>query len=171
MPTMPPRTALSPRWAQQGFTLIELIVVIVILGVLAATALPKFLNISNEARVGVVTRARVEVAGAANLAYAKCLVVPDCVAAGKGTGFNGPDGRFGYMYNGYPTGQLRTGTWGFFGIKEWVNVSGFTVVEVNTSVTEFRLTNATDPTNCLVRYTETGTLGTPPTTIIVTTGC
>lgn len=36
---------------QQGFTIIELIVVIVVLGILAATAIPRFANVGTEARI------------------------------------------------------------------------------------------------------------------------
>lgn len=57
---------MKPTRAQQGFTLIELVVVIVILGILAATALPRFINLSGDAELA----ARQGLAGAINSACA-----------------------------------------------------------------------------------------------------
>lgn len=59
---------------QQGFTLIELIIVIVVLGILAVTAAPQFINFSSDARASTVKGAQASIQGAMQLVYARSLV-------------------------------------------------------------------------------------------------
>ena len=69
----------------QGFTLIELIIVIVILGILAVTAAPKFLNLSNDAQTSVLNGVKASLNSAASMVYGKALIAGKQNAAIGGT--------------------------------------------------------------------------------------
>lgn len=59
------------KTAQQGFTLIELVVVIVVLGILAATAIPKYVDLASDARTAVLDGGAGALKSAAAMLYAK----------------------------------------------------------------------------------------------------
>lgn len=59
---------------QNGFTLIELVIVIIVLGILAATAVPKFINLQDDAKVSAMKGVEAAVHSAANIVYSKSAI-------------------------------------------------------------------------------------------------
>lgn len=152
------------RAAERGFTLIELIAVIVILGILSATALPKFMEMRADANKATLAGIEAAVKSGTNLGRIKCVITPGCITAGNTVIL--VDGETRFYYNGYPDGASNEG------IASWVRVSGgITQVHQSPQYTRWQIDSAPTPTQCYVYYAESSSLGVEPIIARATAGC
>ena len=132
---------------QQGFTLIELVMVIVILGILAATALPKFVDMTTSARVSTLKGLAGAINGAKSIVKAGYLLNPaGTVALSDGTTVAVAN-TTGGTHNGYP---LATA----LGIGAAIDMSGDFVATYDTTSGNVATFTLDSKAGCTVTYTE-----------------
>jgi len=149
---------------QQGFTLIELVIVIVILGILAATAAPKFINLQSDAKEGTLNAVKASVETAMSIVHSKALIAGTEAAA---TGTVLTPATVNIVY-GYP----KAATADFANLLE-LDTADFTTALVGSLIFIYPA-NGTAPTGtggaCSVEYAE-ATSATVKATVKVNTGC
>lgn len=164
---------INARSAQAGFTLIELIVVIVILGILAATALPKFADLGGDARVSTLKASRGALEATSAMVHGKFLVtspVPTTVSL-EGTSVG--------ITNGYPTANASLADAAGLKATDWTVIAPGTAATANSPVTTgteiaiipVSVAGSVKGLSCYAKYAEAVSATAAPVITVVTTSC
>lgn len=140
--------------SQRGFTLIELVVVIVILGILAAFAVPRFMGLESQARIAALNGLNGSVRSAATLAHSVWLVSGSPATIDV-------EGQTITMSNGYPNLATIDNT--------LQDLTGFTY---DAATGTFSKDGAPTPANCSFTYAPpASSTGAPTFGALTTSGC
>ncbi|MDN3680411.1 type II secretion system protein [Vibrio tapetis subsp. quintayensis] len=147
---------------QGGFTLIELVVVIVILGILAVTAAPKFLNLQDDARESALQGLKGAMGGAAGIVYGKAAV-SGLESVSQGKSISGAGTANIALVHGYPKASSD-------GIGNAVSglSADWSVVSTPSNSIVYGFKGDTDTTKCVVTYSITPSATAQEPTIAIT---
>lgn len=166
---------------QSGFTLIELVMIIVILGILAAAALPRFANLQSDSNVAVLQGMGGAIKSAASIVHSKALVkgVQDQATARvdlDGDGVDEVEISYGYPSASRNDGISKIMGGGFSSDWTWSTTYGDTRFWLTTASLGGRsgvYINQTAVRNsgCYILYDPATSPGDSPTISYVTTDC
>lgn len=159
----------------KGFTLVELVIVIVILGILAVTAAPKFLNLSSDAKVSTVNGVKGALQSANAVLYSKAVLAGEHK---KASGSVTVDGVAIALVNGYVAATKAE-------VDKILELEGgFTTVQgtanatLGVAATDVVVYTGTAPTGssaltdvCMFIYTAAANNTSKPTYTLKTDGC
>ena len=171
---------------KSGFTLIELIIVIVILGILAVTAAPKFIDIQGDADAATLEGVRAALQGGSQLVYAKAAIAGKQKNATGGTtdadsqitlGDNTVELDYGYP-QATGTDLASVNFWVDLNAGDWRFTLGATANSTTPVLGTFAISPAGNdaPTDfssdkCHVLFTEADNATTPAVITATTSGC
>ena len=174
------KSGLRGKSNQAGFTLLELVMVIVILGVLAATALPRFVSLRGGANETTIRAMGGAMLTGANLVYAKSAILgvqsrPLTNIDTNGDGVNDVEVEFGYPSAHRSNGISNVMGAGFASGWTWSANAANTVFWLTTASLGKRSglyvnNTAVQASNCYLLYSR-ATSSAAPTIAYVTTGC
>ena len=157
---------------QDGFTLIELVMVIVILGILAAFALPRFADLGGDARAATIDGAAGSMKSAMAIVHSKALAEGKTAASGESVTL---EGETIDLIHGYPEAKDVTADSGTGGILEAAQIStgtnGDFSVSTGTGTVTIQANGAATAASCQVVYTEAADANTKPTVNVTNNGC